>query len=100
MSMTRFIALVLCVSPTVGADVVSAQDYPNKPVRIITGGVGGSNDFAARIIAQGLASPLGQQVLVENRPSGPIPGEQVSKAPPDGYTLLIHGSNLWIRTLF
>ena len=43
---------------------VSAQTYPNKPIRIITVGVGTTNDFIARLIAQGLAEPLGQQVMV------------------------------------
>ena len=41
-----------------------------------------------------LAGPLGQQVLVDNRPSGIIPGDIVAKAAPDGYTLLVTGSSL------
>ena len=68
--------------------ISSAQDYPNKPIRIVTSGVGGGNDLMTRTIAQGITSPLGQPVIVDNRPSGVI-GETVAKAPPDGYNLLL-----------
>src|ERR1043166_5452879 len=78
-----------------GVVTVRAQDYPSKPVHIITGGVGGSNDFLARIIAQGLAGPLGQPVVVENRGTGLLSGEAASKAAADGYTVLIAGSSFW-----
>ncbi|HEV8520602.1 MAG TPA: tripartite tricarboxylate transporter substrate binding protein [Burkholderiales bacterium] len=76
----------------------AAQTYPSKPIRIIAPGSGGSGDFAARLIAQGMSASLGQQVIVENR-SGIIPAEIVAKAPPDGYTLLLHGSTIWLTPL-
>src|SRR4051794_1890093 len=72
------------------------QDYPSKPVRIVTGIAGGSQDLAARIIAQDLAGSLGQPVVIDNRPATVIPGQIVSGAPPDGYTLLVSGATLWI----
>ncbi|HKA41231.1 MAG TPA: tripartite tricarboxylate transporter substrate binding protein [Burkholderiales bacterium] len=75
--------------------VVVAQEFPTKPIRIVTAEPGGGNDFAARVVAQGLGS-LGQPVIVENRPSGVIPGAIVAKAPPDGYTLLAYGVSLWM----
>jgi tripartite-type tricarboxylate transporter receptor subunit TctC len=77
---------------------VSAQQYPAKPVRIVTAPAGGGNDFSARLVARGIGGPLGQQVIVDNRPTilGP---EIVSKAPPDGYTLLLTGSSHWIGPL-
>src|SRR5262245_28187486 len=50
-----------------GAGVASGQGYPNKPIRIVVGAVGGGNDFAARLIAQGMSGSLGQQVIVDNR---------------------------------
>lgn len=74
-----------------GASGVSGQDYPSKPIRIYSNMPGGVFDFMARVIAQGLTSPLGQPVIVDNRPGNIIPAEIVSKAPPDGYSLLSHG---------
>ncbi len=71
------------------AAAVSGQDYPSRPVRIVTSEAGGGNDLQARVVARGLSTALGQQVIVENRPSGVIPGEIVSKASPNGYTLLL-----------
>jgi tripartite-type tricarboxylate transporter receptor subunit TctC len=72
-----------------------AQEYPTRPVRIVTSEVGGGNDVQARMIARGLTHALGQQVIVENRPSGMIPGEIVSRASPNGYTLLLYNNTLW-----
>ncbi|OGA42044.1 MAG: hypothetical protein A3G24_05035 [Betaproteobacteria bacterium RIFCSPLOWO2_12_FULL_62_13] len=82
-----------------GASVVSGQDYPDRPIRIVCSGLGGGMDFTARLIAQALSGSLGQRVFVDNRPSGVIPGEIVSQAKPDGYTLLIAGSALWLLPL-
>lgn len=76
-----------------------AQQYPAKPVRIVTSSPGGGSDFVARAIANGIAGPLGQPVIVDNRTSGVIPIEVVSKAPADGYTLLVSGGVLWISPL-
>ena len=88
----------LIVMLALGAGVAyGQQDYPGKPIRMVTAGVGGGNDFLARLIAPGLASALGQQVTVENRGgSVAVPAELVGKAPPDGYTLLLIGTNFWI----
>lgn len=77
----------------------SAQSFPVKPMRIVTGGAGGGNDIAARFIAEGLTASLGQQVIVENRPSGFIPGEVVARAAPDGYTMVISGRSHWLAPL-
>ena len=73
----------------------SAQNYPVKPVRIITSGVGGGNDAISRIIAAGISGPLGQPVIVENR-GGLITGEMLAKSPPDGYTLMLQGASVWL----
>ena len=82
-----------------GTGVVSGQDYPGKSVRLVSPGPGGGADFVARFIAQGISGPLGQQVVVDNRPAGVIPGQIVSKAPPDGYTLMVNGNSFWIAPL-
>ncbi len=73
-----------------------AQNYPTRPIRIVTGGTGGGNDIASRLVAQGLTASWGQQVIVDNRPSGVIPGQIVAKSAPDGYTLVVYGSSFWI----
>lgn len=85
------IALVLTAAST-----VQAQSFPAKPIRIITSGVGGAGDVASRLVAQGIASALGQQVIVDNRASGPIPVEVTLKSPADGYTLMLYGSTVWL----
>ena len=83
----------------IGAGLAYSQTYPTRPIRIMTAGVGGGTDVAARLIAQGLTDSLGQQVIVDNRPSGVIPGDIVAKASPDGYTLLLANNSLWIGQL-
>ncbi len=79
-----------------GAGAASGQAYPVKPVRIVVTGVGSGGDFAARLIAQGISGSLGQQIIVDNRGSGNMPAEIVSKAAPDGYTLCLSAAPLWI----
>lgn len=80
-----------------GADLVSGQDYPNRPIRIITGAPGGGGDLATRLIAQGLTQSMGQPVVVDNR--GNLAGEIASKAPPDGYSVLVEGASFWLASL-
>mgnify|MGYP003336827557 FL=1 len=75
-----------------------AQDFPARPIRIVTSPVGGGNDFPARLVAQGIAKTLGQQVIVDNRPTVVI-ADIVAKSPPDGYALLVSGSPHWIGPL-
>ena len=74
---------------------LQAQDFPNRPVRIIVPWPPGGNvDFTARTVQAALGDALGQQVIVENRPGagGTIGSAQVAKSPPDGYTLLLGSS--------
>ncbi len=81
-----------------------AQVYPVRPIKIIVPfGAGGVADITARVLAQKMSETIGQQVLVENRPSagGIIASEAVAKAEPDGYTLLlISNGNAVSATLF
>ena len=69
-----------------------AQDYPNKPVRIVAPfAPGGAVDILARIIAERLSAQYGQSVIVDNKPgaSGHVGAQFVAKAPGDGYTLMV-----------
>ncbi len=81
----------------IAAVPLHAQEFPSKPIRIMTADAGGGADFAARTIAQGITSPLGQPVIVDNR--GIISAELVGKAPGDGYTLVLFASPLWLGPL-
>ncbi|MDB5925735.1 MAG: hypothetical protein JWN13_4671 [Betaproteobacteria bacterium] len=85
-----FICTSLCAA-TLPLHAV-AQAYPAKPVRMVVGfPAGGPTDIVSRTIAPRMSEPLGQQVLVDNRggAGGVIATEQVAKAAPDGYTLLM-----------
>jgi len=73
------------------------QDYPTKPVRIVTSDIGGAGDFVTRTMGPGLTATLGQPIVVENRPANAA--EVVAKAAPDGYTLLLYGPTVWITPL-
>ena len=78
----------------------SAQDYPNKPIRmIIPLAAASAVDNAARIVAAKMSESMGQQVVIENMPgaAGMIGTERVAKAAPDGYT--IGGFNDSIMTM-
>ena len=82
-----------------GAAAATSQDYPNKVILMLTAGVGGGNDFTARLIAQEIAAPLGQAVIVDNRANSNIAAEAVAKSPPDGYALLVAGGVFTIGPL-
>ncbi len=93
-----FAALVMAIVGIAGlavSDAVLAQAYPNRAVRVITNYTpGGTTDLVARALAQKLSDASGQTVTVENKPSsnGVIGTQEVSRAKPDGYTLLFSTS--------
>ena len=74
-----------------------SQEYPTRPVRIVTSDIGGAGDFVTRALGPGLNAAFGQSIVVENRPANAA--EVVAKAPPDGHTLLLYGPTVWITPL-
>jgi tripartite-type tricarboxylate transporter receptor subunit TctC len=100
--MTVLLAALAVISLPATSISVMAQDYPKKTaIRIIVPqAVGSATDTVARLLAQRISANLGQQMIVDNRPGagGLLGGELTSKAPPDGYTLILanissHGVN-------
>jgi len=86
------ISLALATSLSLAVASVGAQDWPQRPSRVIVPfTAGGNTDSIARLGAEWLAQRLGQPVLVENRPgaNGSIAAEFVMRAPADGYTMLM-----------
>ncbi len=84
-----------------GTQAAYGQLQPNKPIRLVTSGIGGGTDFTARQLGSGLTAILGQPVIVENRGSSVVPGDVVSKALSDGHTLLVtSGGILWVMPFF
>jgi tripartite-type tricarboxylate transporter receptor subunit TctC len=88
--------LSLCLMAAAAFNTVAvaqtSQGYPSKPIRLVVPfPAGGATDLFARSISQRLGDKLGASVVIDNKPGagGVIGSEQVSKAPPDGYTLLL-----------
>ncbi len=88
--MARFNLVVLAICAMAALAPASAQDYPQRPIRIIVSfGPGGGADIVARIVGQSMQDRLGQPVVIENRPgaAGTLGNDFVARATPDGYTL-------------
>ena len=86
------IALIAAASLVAAVPAAQAQNWPDKPVRILVGyPPGGGTDLVARLVQQPLTTAWGQPVVVDNRPGANaiIATEAVAKAKPDGYTLLM-----------
>jgi tripartite-type tricarboxylate transporter receptor subunit TctC len=83
------------------SDAVLGQAYPTRPVHIVVPSSPGAGvtDIMARLVGQHLSARIGQQIVVDNRPgaSGIIGAEFVSRAAPDGYTLLIANVSLIVN---
>ena len=91
--MIRRTIVVLLGTALAFAQSALAQNYPTRPVTMMVPyAAGGPTDTVARVMALAMTKPLGQTVVVENRPSagGIIAPEVVKNAKPDGYTILIH----------
>ena len=97
------VACAMLLAPAVYA-AESADKYPSRPVRVITGSTGSTSDQIARFTAQKLTERLHQQFIVDNRAGagGTIGSDIVAKSAPDGYTLNIAhaGTHVSAVTLF
>jgi len=96
-SILSFAAALLTLSALniVKAQTPEVATYPNRPIKIIVPvAPGGTVDIVARALAEALTKPLGQQVIVENKPgaSSLLGTNFVAKSAPDGYTLLAHST--------
>jgi len=89
----KFFSLIFTLALGLAASAANADEtYPNRPVRIVVSfSAGGPTDIVGRVFAAKLSEQLGQQFYVENKvgAGGNIGADQVAKAPPDGYTLLV-----------
>jgi tripartite-type tricarboxylate transporter receptor subunit TctC len=86
----RLWAVTACTFVAFAGPLAHAQDYPNKPIRIIVPlPPGGSNDVLARLLGAKMSESFGQPVVVENRPgaAGNIATDFLAKSPADGYTI-------------
>ena len=97
-------ALIAACLLALAASSASAQEdasrYPSRPIHLIVGfAAGGGNDVIARIYGQKLSEDLGQPVIIENKPGAGaiVATEYVSKAAPDGYTLLVGATGMAIN---
>lgn len=104
MQFTRRSAVAITAASMAMPSIARAQWMPSKVVKIVVPyPAGGPTDVLARLIAQEISGPLGQQVIVENMPgaSGAVGTRAVAKAEPDGHTIMAgnnqtHGSNVYL----
>ena len=98
------IRTALALAALVVSTLAAAQDYPTKPMHMLVAfPPGGPTDIIARLLSTQLSESLGQPVVVENKvgASGNLATQEVAKAAPDGYTMLIHSSAYAVNpTLF
>lgn len=92
MTIERRLAIVLAAAATLVTAVASAQDYPNRPIRLIVPfPPGGGTDLVSRTMHPALSERLGQQIVIDNRggAQGLVGASIAAAAAPDGYSLLI-----------
>lgn len=93
--LSKLVLTIFAFAFAIGGAQAQTSNYPERPITmIVTFAVGGSSDVLARSVANAMSQGLGKPIVVENRPGagGNIGAEAVSKAAPDGYTILF-GTN-------
>lgn len=103
-SIRTLCAVVLAAATLALAGGTAAQNFPTKPIRLISPyAAGGANDIVCRVLAEKLPEVLGQPVLVDNKPGAGsmVASTLLVKAPADGYTIMMadiaHGANPSLR---
>ena len=99
MNITRAAAALAALLSLGMAGSSLAQPYPTKPIRmVIAFPPGGTSDFVGRVVAAKLSENLGQSIVIDNKPgaSGLIGTQEVARAAPDGYTLLLAPSDFTV----
>jgi tripartite-type tricarboxylate transporter receptor subunit TctC len=94
--MRRLLRITLLACAALSATARAQAPFPSRPIHILVSiPPGGAPDISARLIAQSLGESFGWSVVIENRPgaNGNIASEQIVKAPPDGYTLVLHADS-------
>jgi tripartite-type tricarboxylate transporter receptor subunit TctC len=103
MTRTQRLAAIACIAAgALSPGMSAAADWsPTRPLRIVTTDVGNSNDLLSRLLAESLTPALGQQVIVENRggAGGGLAVEKLKAAAPDGHTIMVHGTSIWLLPL-
>jgi tripartite-type tricarboxylate transporter receptor subunit TctC len=98
----KLLCMALTAIPIMNSSQALSQTYPNKPIRMVVGfPPGGGNDLLARTVSPKLSELVSQSVVVDNKPGagGNVAAEFVSRAPADGYTILVMSSSLPIQKL-
>jgi tripartite-type tricarboxylate transporter receptor subunit TctC len=100
----RRLALVAILAAAFGPGPASAQQYPDRPIKLIVPLVAGSPVVSvARVVLAPLSARLGQQIVIDARPGGgtTIGLKAAAAAPPDGYTLFMYGQNIaYVQQLY
>src|SRR5262245_59264124 len=79
-----------------------AQGFPSRPIHMLVGyDAGGAADVTARVVAQRLGDPLGQPIVIENRPGGggSIANQKTATSPADGYTVVMMTSSSTLQSV-
>jgi tripartite-type tricarboxylate transporter receptor subunit TctC len=101
LGLLRFAAIGLLLSSSALSS--AAQDYPNKPIRVVlTYTAGGVSEGVMRLLAPKMEEMLGQKLIIEAKPgaAGNIGVVEVAKSPPDGYTLVVTATNNFVINQF
>jgi tripartite-type tricarboxylate transporter receptor subunit TctC len=96
-------AMAAALAAALFATTASADDYPNRPIRVFTtSSAGGLSDIFMRVLGEELHKSLGQPLIIENRPGGAgnIAARACQDAPPDGYTICIINADTMIYNQF